>query len=449
MLQKKCSMIYIYIVVSVLTVVLIVVPDIYIQLGCFLILNIACLLSIKFDISHPYVWFVPLFTLYSIGYPLMYEKGFYAILPTCGRVEPEPVALLAHWCALCTFIITVTNKQAVYKKEYSYKINSFLIKLITISFILILSIQFLVVLESGFQTKREILDGLSSNLFFRFGKIANQLLPISGILLIVDKRIKSWEKFIWLSIIDILSFLQMLIIGERSAVIQIIVVELLAFNICIKKIDLKKAFIFGVLILLFIIAAVGMKASFGKSPDFNFILSEEPLWVKLFNAEFASASINTANILNHGRMWEFGYGLKYLLIVFLPFNFKPLSVIIKILGFQNLFSIADNATWYHDNILTGAKAGYGFSMVADGYMEMGILGVIFLYLLLGLITKMVYKRSSYSMLSLIFYITMIPLFIYSTRATFLYFVTYLVKYILIPIVLLGFFKVHKINKNEG
>lgn len=432
---------YIYISIAILTIILLVVPNVYVQSSCFIIIYIVCLFSIDFDISHPFVWFIPLFTLYTIGYPLMYEHGYYAILPNCGDIELNSYTLLAHWCALSTFIVTVSNKQVIYKKAYNYKVNSLVVKGITMGLVLALCAQYIAVMQSGFQTKREILDGLSSSPLFRLGKMANQIVPIFAAFIIFDTSIKKREKVFWLLLINGLSFLQMIIIGERSAVLQIVVVELLAYNISIKKISLKKAFIFGGFIIFFIIIAVGMKASLGKNWDFDLLFSKEPLWVKIFNAEFSCASINTANILNHQGLWEYGYGLKYLLLVFLPFTFQPLSGFMKILGFQNLFNILDNSAWYYDNVLIGAKAGYGFSMVADGYMESGFLGVIVLYLLLGMIVKKAYKKSSSSIIYLTFYIVIIPIFIYSTRATLLYFITYSVKYILLPLAMISPFKV--------
>lgn len=441
MTQRKNAMQYIVISIAVLTVIVLLIPNVYVQLSCFIILYIVCLSSIDFDISHPFVWFIPLFTLYTIGYPLMYEQGYYATLPNCGDIEMNSYTVLAHWCALATFIITVSNKQVAYRKAYHYKVNSLVVKVITMGLVLSLFMQYIAVMQSGFHTKREILDGLSTSLFFRLGKMATQILPITTALLILDMSIKKREKIFWLLLINGLSFLQMVIIGERSAILQIVVVELLAYNIRIKKISLKKAFIFGGAILFFIIIAVGMKASLGKNWDFDLFLSKEPLWVKIFNAEFSCASINTANILNHQGIWEYEYGLKYLLLFFLPFTFQPLSGFMKILGFKNLFHIADNSAWYHDNILIGAKSGYGFSMVADGYMESGFLGVIVLYFLLGMIVKKAYRKSSSSILYLTFYIVMIPIFIYSTRATLLYFITYSVKYILLPLAILSLFKV--------
>lgn len=429
---------------AILTMILLVSPNVYIQSGCFFVLYIACLFSIHFDILHPYVWFIPLFTLYSIGYPLMHQQGYYAMLPSCGYVEANPYALFIHWCALCTFIITVTNKQVVYKNTYSYKINSVIVKAITLALMGILCFQIIMVIQSGFQTKREILDELNNELFFRLGKMANQMLPIFSVLLIMNKKMEIKKRVFWVISILIISFLEMIVIGERSAFIQILIVNLLAYNVN-NQISLKKAFIAGAFVLLMIIVGVSMKASFGKNHNFSFLLSGEPLWVKLFNAEFSSASINTANILNHQKIWDYGYGLKYLLLIFQPFNFKPLSGLMKLLGYKNLFTISDNSLWYHDVILKGARSGYGFSMVADGYMELGILGVIILYLLLGIVVKKVYEKSSYSMLTLIFYVVLVPIFIYSTRATLLYLVNYLIKYILLPLVILSIFKVHRKN----
>lgn len=440
---KKCSMIYIYLAVIFLSAVLIRVPNVYIQSGCFIGLYIVCLFSIEFDISHPYVWFIPLFTLYSIGYPLMHEHGYYAILPNCGYVETNSSMLFVHWCALCTFIMVVTNKQVKYNKKYNYKFNMSIIKAITFGLIVLLAIQFSTVLNSEFHTKRQILDGLSTNIFFRLGKIAIQLLPIFTALILTEKHNKKINKFFWIGLISIVSLLEMLIIGERSAVIQIIVVEILAYNISIKKIEYKKAFILAGIILVSIIIGVGLKASFGGEQNFDALLSEEPFWIKLFNAEFSSSSINTTNILNHRELWDFGYGIKYLAFLFIPFNFFPFSKIFSGLGYPNLFMIEDNATWYHNVILTGAKSGYGFSMVADGYMELGILGVCILYMILGIMIKLLYKKSGSSLSGLIAYIVFVPIFIYSTRATFLYLVTYLVKYIVLPIVLLRMFKVHR------
>ena len=438
-------MAFIYIVMAILSAILLLTQNVYVQSMCFFVLYAVCLLSIDFDIAHPYVWFIPLFTLYTISYPLLHEQGYYAILPNCGYVPSAPKMIPIHWCALCSFIVVVTNKQVRHPKIYNYKFNTSLIESLTLALILILCLQFAAVIQSGLGSKREILDDMSSNLFYRLGKIAIQLLPIFVAILIIDINLKKIKKILWVIVINVAALFELLIVGERSAVIQIVVVELLAYNIAVKKINLKKAFIAAALILLAIILGVGMKASFRNGQDFSLLLSEEPLWVKLFNAEFSSASVNTTNILNHQKLWEYGYGIKYLLLFCLPFNFFPLSKLLSALGYSNLFTIADNSTWYHDAVLTGYRSGYGFSMVADGYMELGLLGVILFYMLLSVILKKAYEKSSYSMSSLIIYIVMVPIFIYSTRATLLYFAMYSVKYIFLPLILLSVLRVHRKN----
>lgn len=445
-MYKKCSSIVIYFTVIILTMLFGVFSNVYVQVGCFIVLCSVCILSIDFDISHPYVWFNPIFTLYSIGYPLLVKNGYYAVLPNCGQIEANPQTLFLHWCALVTFVLIVSNSQMRFEyNNYNYKVNTLVTKIATMGLLIIIFIDLIITLRLGLGSKREVLNMLQTHIISRLGKMAVQLMPIMLTLIIGDKMIPKWSKINWIIAILITMTLVMLILGERSAIVQILIIGLLSYNYFYKRISIKKAFFYAIIILFFIIIGVQLKSFFLTKRNLN-LFDETPFWVKIFNSEFACASINTTNILNYKDTFSLSYGLKYIKLFFYPFNFLPLSFVLKKIGLPYFFSIIDNSTWYHENILVGATSGYGFSMVADGYMEGGILGVIFMFAILALIVKEIYKRSRRSFLFLIAYIIVIPIFMYSIRASFLYFIGYFIKYIGVPLTLLSLFKLKGIKR---
>ena len=66
----------------------------------------------------------------------------------------------------------------------------------------------------------------------------------------------------------------------------------------------------------------------------------------------------------------------------------------------------------------GGTSGWGFSLVAEGYMNFGVIGVAIQYYFLGVVTLVVFLLSSRGGLYLLFYVFYLASFIYVQRADF-------------------------------
>ena len=125
-----------------------------------------------------------------------------------------------------------------------------------------------------------------------------------------------------------------------------------------------------------------------------------------------------------------------------------------VLGFQYLLSdisrilfammdIPNTARWFNDDIMPRyhlSGGGYGFTIIGEGYVTLGIVGIIFVMFVASYFLRYLYLNSTKSALYLALYIYMLPQCIYATRQDLICIFSPFIKHALLGFVLLKIIK---------
>lgn len=105
-----------------------------------------------------------------------------------------------------------------------------------------------------------------------------------------------------------------------------------------------------------------------------------------------------------------------------------------------IYKIENSVTWYnttyHPNVVNSGR-GYGFSLIGAGFINFGFFGVFLYFFVFGLFINLSYKLIQKNDYFKIFYVSLIPISIYSLRGDFSTFFSPIFKSLL-PIILIIF-----------
>ena len=110
------------------------------------------------------------------------------------------------------------------------------------------------------------------------------------------------------------------------------------------------------------------------------------------------------------------------------------------------FKVDDNQNtlrWFNDIImpLYGYDGGgKGFTIIGEGYVSMGIIGIVIVMSMVALFLRYLYLHSTRSAVSLALYIYMLPQCIYASRQDLICIFSPFIKHALLGFILLKFFK---------
>ena len=72
--------------------------------------------------------------------------------------------------------------------------------------------------------------------------------------------------------------------------------------------------------------------------------------------------------------------------------------------------------WFNETFFSADRAGQGFTLVGEGYINFGYFGIIILFIFVGLLIKFLYLKSNKNIYWFPIYLLSIPTFMYSIRA---------------------------------
>lgn len=226
------------------------------------------------------------------------------------------------------------------------------------------------------------------------------------------------KKLILITIIYTLGAL--MILGERDYLLRVFLGAVFLYHVLVKPISKKMIVAIASLVLLSIPLLGNMKnAAFGERE----ITQESSLIGEILGGEFITASRNLQNLIAHENL------------LWTRFNGETFLWDAKMILFQGM----SPGAWYNQVFfphLLNVGGGNGFTLVGEGYMNFGAIGVILLFSLLALFLKYLYKKTETSLVWLVIYISSIPIVIYSVRADFGTVLTQFSKHIVIPIVVI-------------
>ncbi|UOQ45391.1 oligosaccharide repeat unit polymerase [Halobacillus salinarum] len=412
----------------IVLILLIVITGVFILFTSSVIIDICSLIFlvfssiivIKFDIMHPYTWYLPFFLLYSISQPLLVILGW-----SIYNEEIMNSALIMQWVAMSVFIIVITPKKRKYNlNKYNEKIRKahnlipitkivYTISLIMISFYLIS------IIGSGAKVKVDITQGVASNNLNSFASLAY----MSFGLLYSYELIKNNKIPKMLTIITVAwTLVTFLISGERDILLKFIwCISLLYF--LVQSISKYKIVIMGFLGVSIIPILQNFK-NFGLTGETRGFSSSSFI-IDFLRSEFNSAGDNL-NLVISNFNWD-----NFLLGRSLIWDFKRV-----------FFYMGESTTqWFNETFYLDSVHGQGFTIVGEGYVNLGVIGVIIWFLIISFIVRVLYLNSTLNIIWLNIYILSMPMFIYVTRADFANLLSGVFKQIILPLVVLYLVKI--------
>lgn len=351
---------------------------------------LAVILS-KADIMHPYTWFSAFFCLYSIGLPILTYEGERHLRASYSK-ELMEIQLLAMFIILFIISPQKINYEIKNRKYQGVNLGVFN-KILYAGMVLILIAGAFFLSRSGLGGKANIYASGSTLL------IAIFKVPLSLTMLYTLLMISEWQNSRIISIRTIIitgvSLLGMTIYsGERDFVFRFFLITAI-FLFFTKKLKKKHMVILAPVAVAILILSDKYKyyLSTGIVNE-----SSESIISRLFAGEFEAASTNLQIVIDQGMTHSWGLE-RYLLDIASAFTTRIQSV----------------SSWFSDLFYAGRTVQYGFSIIGEGYVTGGVIGVVFISLILGSIIRFFYKRSCNGTYWFATYLYFITVVIYSIR----------------------------------
>ena len=363
----------------------------------------------KFEIDHPYFWFTSFFSLYNVAYLIIYL--FYKKDRIIVGYSKEYIIILI--IGLLSFLLSSGMKRYPYENRENIlckkKYIRFLLEYLLYLFIIICFICIFKFTDRGFTSKQQMWEVYDT--YYIIGAYCTRYITLIISLFIVSGiPLKKIRLKIFLSILIVLIY--SLFTSERDAIFRIILV--IFFSFFIKKYLRKKSiFIFIPLGIFFMIMMTYLKYYFvNGSLDNKYLNSSYQIIYLFLYSDFAQCGANFQILLNN----PFTKGIFNILIIFSSLVGAILPARISQILFNGVYN---TSVWYNNTFFPNSSWNRDFSLIGEGYLIGGKYGVVFLFFILGIITRIIYKFSSKSEYNMSFYIYFLVGFISAFRSNLL------------------------------
>lgn len=396
--------------------------NIYIHILSMMILTFGAISLVRYDIAHPYFWFSFVFLLYSISYPILYlnDRVYDVYIYTKSL-------MFSQWLALSVFLLVVGPIRVKYSKlkETETRLDSSKAFLLIISLFLFMAI--LEISTGGYANKGEIYanGSILISISFRLVLVFLILFAVNIATYALNNNKIDYKITIYVGFII---FLMVFYSGERDLLIRFFIILFYIYYIIVKKSKLSKEVLFLGTFSLALIPILHKYKYFGLTGEKTIMSSN--LFFGFLTSDFMSASKNMQILLLDESAKGIFRGKTFLSAILRSFNLDKLPGV----------NVVSSIQWYNDTYFGIKRAGQGFTLVGDGYVNFGLIGIIILFLFIGLLVRMLYLRSAKGLYHFVFYILSIPIFMYAIRADLVNILTPLIKHNLLVIVLLHIFE---------
>lgn len=379
---------------------------------CGMILLCAgAIVTSNFDLMHPYCWFSIVFTLYSISYPIAYLGGIYG-----WKYGYSSELMLLQWVALVVFLLFVSPKKT-YKltnNKITRKNNIFNKILYTILSVYVY-IAIISIVRSGFATKGEIYT--MGGLFYAAAFRAALMLTIVFMYILIQKLVYKGKFDIRLIIFTGIPLcLLTLFSGERDIAFRYIVVTLfIAYYF--KYIRNIHIILLSPLCIVLLVFSAKYKYYFISGTLGTGDITINNIFYHFLTSEFTSASRNLQILINHKTVTNG---------IFKGYTF--INDFLRAIFIDTGFGCVD---WFKNTFFENSPTGPGFTLVGEGYINGGYLGIVFLFIIIALLISYLYKKSSKNIYWLTIYVYTIPLYMYAIRADLSNIISPFIKHLLI------------------
>lgn len=407
--------------------------DLGVKIAAMVFFWLTSVTSIRWDITHPFVWFGGPFLLYSISGPLLIALEMHPLAVWGGFLVSElnfGLAMdLQFWGLVASFMVIGpkrVNLQATLHDPKAAPLFRGVLPLLAVS-ILLTAFAASEILAQGFIQKIDTILYGSWSTRFSFGQ--NILCTCLGVYLtkhFIDNR--PVRSLATIAGVIALALIIVLLVGQRDFLFRVLIVSFFAYHIAWRKISLKK------MTVIFLVAGAsipilgGLKmmgnaasgsgsyisvienimdlAKFAENPalegESQLALYGKFLLFLILSDEFRTAGDNLAMLVT--RMPEaipFQYG--YTLINDLLYPLRP--------GFLQIHTdrsaIMYNALIFPANTEKGG--GMGFTLVGAGYLNFGIAGAILIMVAFGAAIRSIYRWAGRSAFGLFFMLGFLPI----------------------------------------
>lgn len=368
--------------------------DVNIQILIFFINTLICVFIFsQRGILHPLSWFPVFYFLYGSAF-LIYE-----ILDNNNLIymnEIVPLVFIGFIGFLTPLIFfTKENKIPSVPKEYSKVIPY------TWGIFLVLCVVLIIfVLGSGITSKREFIDDLGG-IGFLF--IVFSMLPLIYCVKILEDKKIELKNYMFIITLIIL-FIGFGVTGERDYIFRFFLF-LFIMHYTFNKYN-PLVFLGLIFILLFFMPLTQQMK--------GYLISESVVGYE-YNFEIKNLFFND--------FYAAGRNLYYVLEKQVPLMYGE-TFIWDVKRFFNFIFTDQKSTgaWFNDTFRVQYRdigtSGWGFSLVAEAYINFGKFGIFLLYLIIGVVSGIFYNLSRKNLFLFLFYLLYIVVVIYVTRADF-------------------------------
>ncbi len=359
-------------------------------------ITLVCITSIiisKFDIMHPYFGFSLVYTLYSIGYPMLCVIGTSSYDYAKSQLLYSTIGLLIALLTIGPKKIEKIDISKESDKTIDYKYMDYFI-IVLVAFSVLAS---LMLLRRGYSGKTQMQR--ANDLYYRFGVYSVRFLTLFSIMRITNLYLQN-KKYKWIVLSGGIATLMFgLLTGERDSFIRFFVCVF--YILFVSNVINKKHFL-----ILSPLAVVFM----GMSNTFKYFFLTGNLrgtfdfsnvFENFFGSDFSAAGRNLQYLLDHE--WTNGYFGFKLIITELLYPLLPSSVRVN------------PDRWFNYNVHDGGFHGYAFTLVGTGYIVSGVIGVVVVFIIVGLIIRALYNRSNKDVYYLTIYIYTTTILMYAMR----------------------------------
>ena len=431
--------------------------------------------SVRFDLTHPFVWLGPPFLLYSISAPLLFYVGIHPLtIRSVYRIEELDFsgAVEIHYLGLVACLLIIGTRRmsfdAVLNDDRREAFFTGVMPVLLLAGALA-AIAVSAIIAGGFASKNQvILEGSwVTRLSFGFNIAA------TCVVVYVVREFSAERKmhaYIFIAAIAAVGVLVVLYTGQRGFLFRFLVVVVFAVHIAHRKLTVTTILPLGIAgaVLISVMAVLKSSLLTGSSEiltnlDMQTLLAlpqeyeyltgggESPIvvngkWLLLMmlGSEFMTSGNNLALLLlrvPHEIPYQYGVTLVNDIVRALSpgFLFNPLEIQSTVSVFNRLF--------FPGGYFLGK--GQGFSFVGTGYFNFGIAGAVMIMLIFGAAIRLFYRCAAKSPMGLFFYIGYIPIAMFTARSDLATPVSQGLKHVLVPLLLMLFISVLSTRRTPG
>jgi len=410
------------------------------HVGFFILVATVAVLTAKIDLAHPYTWFIPVFSLYSLSAPVALLFMPESLVKSFEGSEYAAAAMLIQYVALLGFlagslprqkqsaVLTLNGQRVLWVDKLFLFLRVGAIPLLLVSWTLS-GLFILYVFQSGYSTKMEF---AKSTQLLGKTQFSFSFLLLSVFIILVGRKYRERKGvfIIWLAA-GFWFGLAAFIASERDLLVRFFLISILIYHLFIRRINLYKLLLGG----LCIIVLLGFMGSYRAAKHLpGGRISAAAVLVQSLFGEFSSSSQNLMVLLKgfesggieHMRGQTFRNDL---------IQQVTTSSMLTERGTRQNASAWFNKTFFSDLYLK-VGGGRGFSLAGEGYLNFGIPGVFGLFFLISFSLNMLYKRI-HTLTNALIYVLIIPGVLYAIRMDMATLFSHTLKQVVFPVALLA------------